>query len=42
MLLEEAEKLMRRQQKLRDKFTRDFLNHENADPALYYLLFNND
>jgi len=39
---EAAEKLMRRQQKLRDHFTRDFLNQDDHDPALYDLLFNND
>jgi cytidylate kinase len=39
---EEAEKLMNRQQKVRDRFTRDFLNQDGHDPALYDLLFNND
>jgi cytidylate kinase-like protein len=39
---EAAEKLMRRQQKLRDHFTRDFLNQNDHDPSLYHLLFNND
>lgn len=39
---EEAEKLMHRQQKVRDRFTRDFLNQDGHDPALYDLLFNND
>ena len=39
---EEAEKLMHRQQKLRDRFTRDFLNQDGHDPALYDILFNND
>lgn len=39
---EEAEKLMHRQQKLRDHFTRDFLNRNDHDPSLYDMLFNND
>lgn len=39
---EEAEKLMHHRQKVRDKFSRDFLNHENNDPGLYHLQFNND
>ena len=38
----EAEKLMHRQQKARDHFTRDFLNRNDHDPALYDMLFNND
>lgn len=38
----DAEKLMRRQQKARDHFTRDFLNQNDHDPSLYDLLFNND
>lgn len=37
-----AEKLMHKQQKLRDHFTRDFLDRDDHDPALYDLLFNND
>lgn len=40
--VEDAEKLMHRQQKLRDNFTRDFLDHDDHSPALYDLLFNND
>jgi len=40
--VEDAEKLMHRQQKLRDHFTRDFLDHDDHSPALYDLLFNND
>jgi len=40
--MEAAEKLMHRQQKLRDHFTRDFLNQDDHDLALYDLLFNND
>jgi hypothetical protein len=39
---EAAEKLMHRQQKARDHFTRDFLSQDAHDPALYDLLFNND
>lgn len=39
---EEAEDLMHRKQKQRDRFTRDFLNQDGHDPALYDLLFNND
>jgi len=39
---EAAEKLMHRQQKARDHFTRDFLNQDDHDPLLYDLFFNND
>jgi cytidylate kinase len=39
---EAAAKLMHQQQKARDRFTRDFLNQDAHDPALYDLLFNND
>jgi len=39
---EAAEKLMRRRQKVRDNFTKDFLNRAGHDPALYDLMFNND
>jgi hypothetical protein len=39
---EDAEKLMHRQQRARDHFTRDFLNRNDHDPALYDMLFNND
>ncbi len=39
---EEAEKLMHKQQKVRDHFTKDFLSQDDHDPALYDLLFNND
>jgi len=39
---EEAEKIIEKQQKLRDQFTRDFLGHDDHDPILYDLLFNND
>ncbi|MEI6213698.1 MAG: cytidylate kinase-like family protein [Desulfuromonadales bacterium] len=39
---EEAEKIIHKQQKLRDHFTRDFLDRDDHDPALYDLLFNND
>lgn len=40
--LEEAEKLKHQRQKIRDNFTRDFLNRDSHDPALYDLMFNND
>lgn len=39
---EDAEKLMHRQQKARDHFTRDFLNQNDHDPVLYDLLLNNE
>ena len=39
---EEAKKLIERQQKLRDRFTKDFLNQDDHNPALYDMLFNND
>lgn len=39
---EAAEKVMHRQQKARDHFTRDFLSQDDHDPAWYDLLFNND
>jgi len=39
---EAAEKLMRRQQKLRDHFTSDFLNQNDHNPSLYDLMYNND
>ncbi len=39
---EAAEKLMHKQQRLRDHFTRDFLDRDDHDPALYDLMFNND
>jgi cytidylate kinase len=39
---EAAEKFMHRQQKLRDHFTKDFLNQDDHDPAVYDVLFNND
>ena len=39
--LEEAEKMIRKQQKLRDHFHRDFLNQVAHDPGLYDMLFNN-
>lgn len=38
---QEAEKLMHKQQKVRDHFTRDFLNQDDHDPTLYDMLFNN-
>jgi hypothetical protein len=40
--VEAAEKLMHKQQKLRDHFTNDFLDRDDHDPALYDMLFNND
>jgi cytidylate kinase len=39
---EDAEMLMKRQQKARDHFTRDFLNRDDHDPDLYDILLNND
>ncbi len=39
---EAAEKMMHRQQKARDHFTRDFLSRDDHDPLLYNALFNND
>jgi cytidylate kinase len=39
--IEATEKLVEKQQKLRDKFTRDFLDRDDHDPELYHLLFNN-
>lgn len=39
---EEAEKLVLKQQKQRDRFNRDFLNRDAHDPSQYDLLFNND
>lgn len=39
---EDAEKLVVRQQKQRDSFTRDFLDQNDHDPLLYNILFNND
>ena len=39
---EAAEKVMHKQQKARDHFTKDFLNQDDYDPSLYHLLFNND
>lgn len=38
---DEAEKLIKRRQKQRDDFVRDFLGREVADPTLYHLVFNN-
>jgi hypothetical protein len=34
--------MMHKQQKMRDNFTRDFLDQDDHDPALYDMLFNND
>lgn len=39
---EKAENIMHRNQKLRDHFTKDFLDQNDHDPLLYHLLFNND
>jgi cytidylate kinase len=39
---EEAENLIERQQRQRDRFTRDFLSQDGHNPALYDMLFNND
>jgi cytidylate kinase len=39
---EEAEILMKRQQKARDHFTRDFLNRDDHDSDLYDILLNNE
>jgi len=39
---DEAEKLMLKQQRLRDAFTRDFLDQNDHDPLLYDMLFNNE
>lgn len=39
---DEAEKIVIRQQRQRDAFTRDFLHQDDHDPTLYHLLFNND
>ncbi len=39
---EEAERLVLKQQRQRDAFTRDFLHQNDHDPLLYDLLFNND
>jgi len=39
---EEAEKLMHRQQTLRNNFTKDYLNQNDQDPALYDLIINNE
>ena len=39
---ETAEKLVIKQQKQRDAFTRDFLDQDDHNPELYELLFNND
>jgi cytidylate kinase len=38
---EAAEKMIKKQQKLRDNFHQDFLNQDAHDPALYDMLFNN-
>jgi hypothetical protein len=38
----DAEKLIDQEQKMRDRFTSDFLNQDDQNPALYNMLFNND
>ena len=38
---DEAEKLIKRRQKQRDDFVKDFLGRDVADPTLYHLIFNN-
>jgi cytidylate kinase len=40
--VEEAESLLHRQQKKRDRFTLDFLGQNGHDPGLYDLQFNNE
>jgi cytidylate kinase len=40
--LQEAELLVEQRQKLRDKFTRDFLDKDPHDLGFYHLVFNND
>lgn len=42
MPVEDAEKLMHRQQKKRDRFTLDFLGQNGHDPELYDFMFNNE
>lgn len=37
----EAEELIRKKQKQRDAFIKDFLNQDIKDPYLYHLIFNN-
>ena len=39
---EDAEKMVEKQQKLRDHFHRDLLNQDAHDPTLYDMLFNNE
>ena len=39
---DEAEKIVEKQQRLRDNFTKDFLGQDDRDPGHYDLLFNND
>ncbi|GFE57623.1 AAA family ATPase [Geobacter sp. AOG1] len=38
---DEAEKLIRKKQRQREEFIKDFLNRDVADPTLYHLVFNN-
>lgn len=42
LTIEEAEKTMYRQQRVRDRFNKTFLDHNGHDPGLYHILFNND
>ena len=39
---EAAEKVMHRQQKVRDHFNKAFLDQDDHDPSLYHMLLNND
>jgi cytidylate kinase len=39
---EDSERMIVKQQKQRDGFTRDFLDQDDHNPALYEILFNND
>ncbi len=39
---DEAEHFIKKEQKLRDSFARDFLNHDDNNKEFYNLLFNND
>ncbi|MDU0457356.1 MAG: cytidylate kinase-like family protein [Geobacteraceae bacterium] len=40
--VEDAEKIVEKQQRLRDRFTKDFLGQDDHDSCHYDLLFNND
>ena len=39
---EEAERVISKRQQQRDRFIKDFLNQDAADPSFYHLIFNND